>query len=113
MNKTVKVSGLQTVLDKLAPFVKAIAGGTVQLADGITLNIPNDTTLAFSATDDRDITRVEFGGFTATVDARALLGLFHVHGTDPVTYAAVGPRSIETQLSMFRVTAVDDGGERE
>lgn len=110
MNKTVRVSGLQAVLDKLAPFVKAIAGGTVQLAEGITLNVPDESTLEFSATRTPDVIRLEFNGLTADIDTHAFFGLIPVHGREPVTFADVGPSSIQTRVSICTITAVDGGG---
>jgi hypothetical protein len=110
MNKTVKVSGLQLLLNRLQPLVKSIAGGTVQLADGVVLNLPDECTLSFAEGGDPESIRVSFNGITADIHETALYGLLHVGGREPVTYADVGPSSIQTRVSVFTVTAVDDGG---
>lgn len=111
MNKTVRLSGLQKLLDKLQPFLKSItSNSTVQLADGITLHVPDESTLGFAETGNPDVIEVTFAGLKAEIDRRAFFGLIPIRGTEPVTYADVGPTSVQTQVSVCRITAVDDGG---
>lgn len=109
MTKTVKVAGLQLLLNKLQPLLKSISNGTVQLADGVTLNLPDESNLSFSEGGDPDVIRVTFNGITADIHQSALFGLLRFSGREPVTYADVGPDSIRSKISMFNVTAVDDG----
>ena len=109
MSKTVKIPGLRDLLAWLAPLCKSVAAGSVQLADGVQVQLPEEIEVSFTPTADPDVIRLEFAGVSASIDRRSLLGLIHVHATEPVTYADVGPRSIETQVSLFRIVAVDEG----
>jgi hypothetical protein len=107
--KTVKVSGLAAALNWLQPLVKSIANGTVKLADGVLLTVPDETEFGFAATDNPDVIEVTFSGMKVAIDRTSLMGLVHINATEPVTFADVGPQSIETQVSLFRIVAVDDG----
>jgi hypothetical protein len=109
MTKTVHVSGLQATLDKLQPYLKAIASGTVQLAEGVVLNIPDQSDLSFTAISD-DVIRCTFSGVTADISLRAFFGMIPIHGREPATFADVGPSSVSTKIAMFNVVAVDAGG---
>jgi hypothetical protein len=107
VKKTIAISGLHTMLAVLQPALKSILGNTLKLADGVVLNLPDASTLSFEEGGDPESIVVRFNGVTATVNKSVLLGLIPIRGTEPVTYAAVSPRSVETTVSMFQIVAVD------
>lgn len=107
MTKTIAVAGLQLVLTRLQPYLKSILDGTVKLADGMILHIPDASTLSFSEGGDPDTVLVGFNGMKLEIHKLFLLGLFNFSGTEPVGTLAVGASQIETQISAFNVRLVD------
>lgn len=108
MTKTVPIPGLKKLLLWLQPVCRAIAtNGNVTLQDGVVLEPPDDTTLAFSETDDPQVIRVTFAGMKLLIHQKILAGLFSVNGVEPLKFADVGPESVDTVVSIMRVHLVD------
>lgn len=107
MTQTVKVPGLGAILKWLAPLVKSISGGTVQVADGVVLNLPPDAQFTASETADPDILNIAFPPMNVNIHRRILGGLIPINATEAVNFIDIKPDSLQTQVGPVKVVVVD------